>query len=291
MIFETYVISYEQDELLSTLDNTYDANIFEAIRAALLDNMILRCARMFDEPRADTCSVLTICELICDGGVVRLLERDAKARAESVDRKFVFLNNCVEKSDDLHRIEQEIIDRHTQEAIESSALEMSERRDKVISEIKNLKGNHRLQALKRYRNKHVGHIGIKDLKEQELRPAKHRYEEIIKYIEKVVNDLSIVINGNSRGYEYWREQCKAIAQQFWGRIGNMLKIAVELDGDGSWRVEVAGLPEATARRASRDEAIRAAQARALRALADKLEGGETPPEVQAIFMDAFPPKF
>jgi predicted RNase H-like HicB family nuclease len=57
-----------------------------------------------------------------------------------------------------------------------------------------------------------------------------------------------------------------------------MKLTVELDRetDGRWIAEVVDLPGVMVYGATREEALAAAQALALRVLADKLEHGETP---------------
>ena len=57
-----------------------------------------------------------------------------------------------------------------------------------------------------------------------------------------------------------------------------MKLAVELDRetDGRWIAEVVDLPGVIVYGGTREEALAAAQALALRVLADKLEHGEAP---------------
>ena len=57
-----------------------------------------------------------------------------------------------------------------------------------------------------------------------------------------------------------------------------MKLTVELDRetDGRWIAEVVDLPGVMVYGATREEALAAAQALALRVLADKLEHGEAP---------------
>jgi predicted RNase H-like HicB family nuclease len=59
-----------------------------------------------------------------------------------------------------------------------------------------------------------------------------------------------------------------------------MRLTVELDRetDGRWIAEVVDLPGVMVYGATREEALVAAEALALRALADKLERGEVPPE-------------
>lgn len=59
-----------------------------------------------------------------------------------------------------------------------------------------------------------------------------------------------------------------------------MRLTVELvrETDGRWIAEVVDLPGVMAYGASRGEALAAAEALALRALADKLEHGEVPRE-------------
>lgn len=60
-----------------------------------------------------------------------------------------------------------------------------------------------------------------------------------------------------------------------------MRLTVELDREtgGRWIADVTELPGVMVYAATRDEALAAAQALALRVLADKLEHGEAPPEL------------
>lgn len=60
-----------------------------------------------------------------------------------------------------------------------------------------------------------------------------------------------------------------------------MRLTVELDReiDGRWIADVTELPGVMVYAPTRDEALAAAQALALRVLADKLEHGEAPPEL------------
>jgi predicted RNase H-like HicB family nuclease len=62
-----------------------------------------------------------------------------------------------------------------------------------------------------------------------------------------------------------------------------LTIEVEQEEDGRWLAEVAALPGALAYGATRAEAVEHVQALALRVLADRLEHGETVPEMDNVF--------
>jgi predicted RNase H-like HicB family nuclease len=59
-----------------------------------------------------------------------------------------------------------------------------------------------------------------------------------------------------------------------------MRLTVELarETDGRWIAEVVGLPGVMVYGATRGEALAAAEALALRSLADNLEHGEVPPE-------------
>ena len=66
-----------------------------------------------------------------------------------------------------------------------------------------------------------------------------------------------------------------------------LQVEVEREDDGRWLAEVPALPGAMAYGATEGEAVRRAQALALRVLADRLEHGEPAPEAGGVF--AAPP--
>ena len=62
-----------------------------------------------------------------------------------------------------------------------------------------------------------------------------------------------------------------------------LTIELEREDDGRWIAEVTELPGAIAYGSSRDEAIARAEALAFRVLAERLENGESVPEVTSLF--------
>jgi predicted RNase H-like HicB family nuclease len=64
-----------------------------------------------------------------------------------------------------------------------------------------------------------------------------------------------------------------------------MKLAVETEQetDGLWIAEIAQIPGALAYGATRQEAIARAEALALRVLAERLEHGEMPAELAAVF--------
>jgi predicted RNase H-like HicB family nuclease len=63
----------------------------------------------------------------------------------------------------------------------------------------------------------------------------------------------------------------------------MLRIEVEREDDGRWIAEVPDLPGVLAYGRSRQEAIERVQALSLRVLADRLEHGESVPDMAAVF--------
>jgi predicted RNase H-like HicB family nuclease len=63
----------------------------------------------------------------------------------------------------------------------------------------------------------------------------------------------------------------------------MLKIEVEREDDGRWLAEVVELPGVLAYGATRQDAIDRAQALTLRVLADRLEHGESVPQMGDVF--------
>lgn len=63
----------------------------------------------------------------------------------------------------------------------------------------------------------------------------------------------------------------------------MLRVEVEREDDGRWIAEVVDLPGVLAYGTSRDEAIERAKALSLRVLADRLEHGESVPEMSNVF--------
>ena len=63
----------------------------------------------------------------------------------------------------------------------------------------------------------------------------------------------------------------------------MYKVETEQESDGRWIAEVPELPGVLAYGQSRDEAIRKAQALSLRVLAERLEHGESLPQVENVF--------
>ncbi len=65
-----------------------------------------------------------------------------------------------------------------------------------------------------------------------------------------------------------------------------MELEVEREEDGRWIAEVPALPGVMAYGDSREAAIRAAQALALRVLADRIEHGEPIPEQMAHLLPA-----
>lgn len=63
----------------------------------------------------------------------------------------------------------------------------------------------------------------------------------------------------------------------------MFKVEVEKEEDGRWIAEIGDLPGVLAYGSTREEAIERAKALALRVLADRLEHGETIPEMTGVF--------
>lgn len=63
----------------------------------------------------------------------------------------------------------------------------------------------------------------------------------------------------------------------------MLRIEVEREDDGRWLAEIADLPGVLAYGQTREEAIERAKALSLRVMADRLEHGESVPEMGGVF--------
>ena len=63
----------------------------------------------------------------------------------------------------------------------------------------------------------------------------------------------------------------------------MYAVEVEQEIDGRWIAEVPELPGVLTYGQSREEAVRRAQALSLRVLAERLEHGESLPQVDAVF--------
>ena len=62
-----------------------------------------------------------------------------------------------------------------------------------------------------------------------------------------------------------------------------MRIEIEQEEDGRWIAEVLDLPGVMSYGANREEAVSRAKALALRVLADRLEHGETVPELLQVF--------
>ena len=69
----------------------------------------------------------------------------------------------------------------------------------------------------------------------------------------------------------------------YGSKAGMLRINLDREDDGRWIAEIAELPGVLAYGNSRDEAIERAKALALRVMADRLEHGESIPEMSDVF--------
>jgi predicted RNase H-like HicB family nuclease len=66
----------------------------------------------------------------------------------------------------------------------------------------------------------------------------------------------------------------------------LLNVETEREEDGRWIAEVIALPGVMTYGATRAEAVAKAEALALRVLADRVEHGETVPELDALFTAA-----
>ena len=66
----------------------------------------------------------------------------------------------------------------------------------------------------------------------------------------------------------------------------MLRIEIEQEDDGRWIAEIPALPGVMAYGVSQDEARAKVEALALRTLADRLEHGESAPELTEFFVAA-----
>ncbi len=62
-----------------------------------------------------------------------------------------------------------------------------------------------------------------------------------------------------------------------------MRIEIDREEDGRWITEVPELPGVLAYAASRDQAMASAKALALRVIADRIEHGETVPELDRLF--------
>jgi predicted RNase H-like HicB family nuclease len=62
-----------------------------------------------------------------------------------------------------------------------------------------------------------------------------------------------------------------------------IRIEIEQEEDGRWLTEIPELPGVMVYGASREEAVARVKALALRVLADRLEHGETIPELMEVF--------
>ena len=71
------------------------------------------------------------------------------------------------------------------------------------------------------------------------------------------------------------------------RIGfphpNGMKVEIEQESDGRWIAEIPSMPGAMAYGATRSEAVAKAEVLVLRILADKLEHGESVPQITDVF--------
>ena len=60
-------------------------------------------------------------------------------------------------------------------------------------------------------------------------------------------------------------------------------VEIEQENDGRWIAEIAQIPGALAYGSTRQEAVSRAEALALRVLAERIEHGETSPEIDQVF--------
>jgi predicted RNase H-like HicB family nuclease len=64
---------------------------------------------------------------------------------------------------------------------------------------------------------------------------------------------------------------------------NMIRVETEQEADGRWLAECADLPGVLAYGVTQAEAVAKAQALALRVLSERLEHGETVPDLNGLF--------
>lgn len=62
-----------------------------------------------------------------------------------------------------------------------------------------------------------------------------------------------------------------------------MRVEIEREEDGRWIAEVSALPGAMAYGASREQAVAKVEALVLRILADRVENGESAPELDQVF--------
>ena len=67
------------------------------------------------------------------------------------------------------------------------------------------------------------------------------------------------------------------------RLAMILNVETEQEEDGRWIAEVPQIPGALAYGNTRQEAVARAEALALRVLAERLEQGESSPELEQVF--------
>ena len=70
-------------------------------------------------------------------------------------------------------------------------------------------------------------------------------------------------------------------------MSERLRIEIEQEADGRWIAEIPDLPGVLAYGSSREDAIQKAEALALRALADRLDHGESIPAIAHLFANAW----
>ena len=70
-------------------------------------------------------------------------------------------------------------------------------------------------------------------------------------------------------------------------MSERLRIEIEQEADGRWIAEVLDLPGVLAYGTSREDAIQKAEALALRALADRLDHGESIPALAHLFANRY----
>jgi predicted RNase H-like HicB family nuclease len=75
----------------------------------------------------------------------------------------------------------------------------------------------------------------------------------------------------------------ALHETHFGSSFFSMKVEIEQEADGRWIAEIPSLPGAMAYGLSKREAISKAEALVLRILADKLEHGESVPQIDEVF--------
>jgi AbiU2 len=200
-----YMRCANAQDILDTFSQTLDAHAFVTVRNSLFVELILTLMRIYDASRPNTASLRSLGHLLDADDVRKTLhdiaESDALGGPAFVD------------ADD--EIREAIERQRAANAIEK-ADERLEALDNCLARLKNLKGDHRLAALKDLRDVALAHRATDDRRKTSTQygyPSK-----VLDTTMGLVSDLCRSLTGLVCLYDQAQQEWDRCADQFWRRV-------------------------------------------------------------------------